>query len=465
MRSEPLVIGGYALFGELASGGMATVHYGRLLGEPGVSRVVAIKRLHAQFAADEEFVEMFTDEGRIASRIHHPNVVPTLDVVSKDSQLYLVMEYVHGETLARLLASSKSKQRRVPPAIAVAVAIDLLHGLEAAHEATDERGQPLGIVHRDVSPHNVMVGTDGVARVLDFGVAKATGRIHLTRDGQLKGKLTHMAPEQLKNTGVDRRTDVYAAAIVLWEALVGRALFDGVNEAVVLSQVMHAIPPPPSGLMADVPQPLDAIVLRGLERTASRRFPTAREMATALERTRLAAGREEIAAWVESLAGARIRKRAEVVARIEQATMGDDAPSEWPTLGAMPASGRVSYPSRARSSSAPSAPASTSTSTADLAHVPAALQSTSSLNDMAGFSARAASDPALRPLSAHPSDSDIVNRAARRRLALVVAAGAVVGLAALVVLLWPRDHPEPAAAASPAPSASAPHDAGRPAAH
>jgi len=161
----------------LASGGMATVHLGRLIGPAGFSRTVAIKRLHDQFASDPQFVSGLLDEARLTARIRHPNVVPTLDVVATGEQVLLVLEYVQGESLSRLLASSNERGERVPLPIVVSIIAGVLHGLQAAHEATSDKGEPLHIVHRDVSPQNVMVGVDGVARVLDFGVAKAVGRL------------------------------------------------------------------------------------------------------------------------------------------------------------------------------------------------------------------------------------------------------------------------------------------------
>src|SRR5580692_2033966 len=197
------IVGRYAIYGELASGGMATVHLGRLLGPVGFSRTVAIKRLHEQFAKDPDFVSMFLDEARLCARIKHPNVVPTLDVIAGDRQLLLVMDYVQGESLSRLFRSAVARGERIPLKVTVAIVSGMLHGLHAAHEAKDERGEPLGIVHRDVSPQNVLVGIDGVARVLDFGVAKARGRLHTTQDGRVKGKLSYMAPEQLRSEAVD----------------------------------------------------------------------------------------------------------------------------------------------------------------------------------------------------------------------------------------------------------------------
>jgi len=195
LPGKPRVIGRYALHAELASGGMATVHVGRMFGLAGFQRTVAIKRLLPNLAREPEFVARFLDEARIAARIRHQNVVPTLDVVAADGEIFLVMEYVEGEPLSRLIRMAP--QNKLPVDVACAIAEAMLAGLHAAHEARDERGSLLQIVHRDVSPQNVIVGTDGVARMLDFGIAKAVGRAHITRDGAIRGKFGYMAPEQL----------------------------------------------------------------------------------------------------------------------------------------------------------------------------------------------------------------------------------------------------------------------------
>jgi eukaryotic-like serine/threonine-protein kinase len=196
--NAPIRVGRYALFDALASGGMATVYLGRLTGAAGFSRTVAVKRLHPNFAKEADFVGMLVDEARLAGRIRHPNVVPTLDVVQLPDELMLVMEYVHGEALSKLLRNVAAAKAQIPLPIASSIMIGSLHGLHAAHEATDERGAPLEIIHRDVSPQNILVGVDGNPRILDFGVARATGRIQATGDGKLKGKLAYMAPEQLR---------------------------------------------------------------------------------------------------------------------------------------------------------------------------------------------------------------------------------------------------------------------------
>ncbi|MEQ9319388.1 MAG: serine/threonine-protein kinase [Polyangiaceae bacterium] len=208
------VLGRYVLCGELASGGMATVHLARHLGPHGFCRSVAVKRLHEGHAKDPDFVAMFLDEARLASRIHHPNVASIIDVISTPSDLCLVMDYLHGESLAQLQRRAEGKPIEVP--IAAAIVVDALRGLHAAHEVTDMDGTKLELVHRDVSPQNLFVGADGVTRVLDFGIAKASSRSQVTRDGQVKGKLAYMAPEQIRSEPADRRVDVFATGVVLW---------------------------------------------------------------------------------------------------------------------------------------------------------------------------------------------------------------------------------------------------------
>ena len=252
MRADPLrsspdqVIGRYALFREIASGGMAAVHLARLMGPAGFSRVVAIKRLHPHLARDPEFLKMFVDEARLAARVQHPNVVPTLDIVAENGELFIVMEYVDGESLARLARLASESGQRIPVPIVAAVMLGALQGLHAAHEARDEDGRPLELVHRDISPQNVLVGVDGLPRVVDFGVAKAVGRSSQTSGGMLKGKLPYMSPEQLLLDPVDRRTDLYAVSIVLWEMLAGRRLFTGGNDWEIASRNKGGILEPPS---------------------------------------------------------------------------------------------------------------------------------------------------------------------------------------------------------------------------
>jgi len=310
-------VGRYLLFDEIASGGMASVHFGRLVGPVGFSRTVAIKRLHAQLAKDPEFVAMFLDEARLVARIRHPNVVPTLDVVQEEGELLLVMEYVQGETLSRLLRRCRTDGELPPIPIIATVLVGVLHGLHAAHEAKGESGRPLNIVHRDVTPQNIVVGADGVPRILDFGVAKATQRSQTTRDGQLKGKVSYMAPEQITSDGVDRRCDLFAAGVVLWEALAGARLFEGETDARVMQKILSGDILPPGIQVNGIPGALDAICLRALCRDPAGRYQTAREMALAIEAASPLAPASEVGEWVERLAHDVMSQRAARVAEVE----------------------------------------------------------------------------------------------------------------------------------------------------
>ena len=298
---------------------MASVHLGRLVGPVGFSRTVAIKQLHPQLARDPDGVSAFLDEARLTARVQHPNVAQTLDVVELPGELFLVMEYVRGETLSRLVRAVVAKGERPPIRVATSIVTDALYGLHAAHEARSERGVPLGIVHRDVSPQNLIVGVDGVARVLDFGVAKAVGRVTTTSDGQVKGKLAYMPPEQISTGQVDRRSDVYAAAVVLWETLTARRLFAADTQGVVIGRILRGEIESPKKYVPELSSELEAIVMRGLALDPNARFATAQDMATELERAAAASPRE-VGAWVESIAGAVLAERATLVAEIESAS-------------------------------------------------------------------------------------------------------------------------------------------------
>jgi serine/threonine-protein kinase len=338
-RDPARTLGRYALLDEIARGGMATVHLGRLGGPAGFSRTVAIKRLHPHLARDAELVTMLLDEARLVGRIQHPNVVSMLDVVTEGDEVFLVMEYVDGETLSRLLKTEDRRGERIPPAIASAILIDTLRGLHAAHEAKNERGEPLGLIHRDFTPHNIMVRRDGTSLVVDFGVAKAAGRLHTTEEGKIKGKLPYMPPEQVRAGALTRRLDVYAAGAVLWEALVGRRVITGASEAEVLEHLLFADLDPPSAVVPGLPAGVDAVVMRALERDAEKRFATAAEMGAALEEALPPALPSRVAAWLEALAGTELATRSGRVAELER---------ELPAAIATTTKGTPTAPDRAR---------------------------------------------------------------------------------------------------------------------
>ncbi|MDQ3036444.1 MAG: protein kinase, partial [Myxococcota bacterium] len=274
--------GRYLLRYEIASGGMATVYLARARGPGGFDRPLALKRIHPHLAKKREFVEMFLDEARLLARITHPNVCSVFDFGEVEGTYYIAMEYLVGQPLVGVLrALEKRPEIASSPrwhALAARIIADAAEGLHAAHELRDESGQPLGVVHRDVSPHNVFVTYDGAVKVVDFGIAWAEGRLHHTQTGSLKGKLAYMAPEQVRGAKLDRRVDVWALGVCLWELLAVRRLFGKRTEVELMQGVMKDPLLPASVVRPGVPLVLDDIALRALERDLDVRFPSARAM-------------------------------------------------------------------------------------------------------------------------------------------------------------------------------------------
>lgn len=259
---------------------MATVHLGRALGAGGFERLVAIKVMHPHIASEPDFVDMFLDEGRLAARVRHPNVVATIDI--QEDPLFLVMEYVEGPTLFMMMRELRKKSEQVPLAIGVRIFLDALAGLHAAHELTGPDGDSLDLIHRDISPQNILVGVDGIARITDFGVARAASRLSSTRGGQVKGKLMYMAPEQVQSAELDRRVDVYAAGAVFWEMLTGQPLFKADNDAGILAKILHG-PSVSPGQFGKVPVGIDGVCMRALKQSPKDRFASAADFSDALE--------------------------------------------------------------------------------------------------------------------------------------------------------------------------------------
>jgi len=316
----PRVIGRYVLCDLIASGGMAAVHLGRFIGVQEFSRIVAIKQLHEHFAGDREFVAMLFDEARLLARIRHTNVVAPLDVELSDSGLFIVMEYVHGEPLSRVLRAAKAP---IPANIACAVMCQVLSGLHAAHEARGPDGRNLDIVHRDVSPQNILVTEDGSAKIVDFGIAKAGWCAHVTSAGDLKGKRSYMAPEQFRGQRVDRRTDLFSAGVVLWEMLTGRRLFTADAPALIEEKVLQGNVPAPSTLVPDLPPELDAVVARALSPDPEQRFKDAHAMAAAIAGSVRLANLLEVGAWASEHAGEALRLRAARILELESVSLDE----------------------------------------------------------------------------------------------------------------------------------------------
>ncbi len=296
---------------------MATVYLGRMVGPAGFSKTVAIKRVHPHFAGDAEFARMLLDEARVAARLQHPNVVSTIDVVASEGELFLVMEHVLGVTLSKLLRACSMQGMRCPPRVATRIVSDVLHGLQHAHEALGADGAPLELIHRDISPQNVVVGADGVSRVLDFGIAKSVGRLQSTREGEIKGKLPYAAPELFGEKAPTQQIDVYAAGVVLWEALAGRRLFTGDSDVEVVGRILHHVVPLVSEVAPDQER-FDAVVARAIAREPSERFPTARAFALALEQCGPLATANEVAELVNRVAGELVTERSRLVAALDR---------------------------------------------------------------------------------------------------------------------------------------------------
>jgi serine/threonine-protein kinase len=318
---------------------MATVYLGRLAGHGGFSRFVAIKQLHPHLAREEQFVQMFLDEARLAAGIHNPHVVPILEVGISKAGYFLVMEFIEGDTLAGLTARALSGGGILPAPVTLRIMVDALTGLHAAHQLTDAEGQPLGLVHRDCTPQNILVGADGSARITDFGVARAASRLAITRPQQVKGKVAYLSPEQAHAMDLDRRSDIFTMGIVLWEALTGRPLFQAETEAVTLSRLVSGPIPSVRSFVPDVPASLDDVCRRALYRDRNRRFRTAAEMAEALER----------AAEVEGFAGVASPRE---LGKFVEATLGADltAQREAVRAGLLSSSGggRITNPHPSR---------------------------------------------------------------------------------------------------------------------
>lgn len=319
-EDPPSTLGAYTLLTKLATGGMATVYVGSKQGVAGFERLVAIKCCHPHLREDQEFVSMFLDEARLAARIHHPNVVATLDVGCTDV-VYLVMEYVEGDSLVALLRFAAQQGIFLPLEIAVRIVTDALTGLHAAHELCGSDGQLLNLVHRDVSPQNILVGVDGVSRISDFGVAFAAARSTVTQDGRIKGKFSYMAPEQVRSHEATRRIDVFAAGIVLWEALTCRRLFRRKDDVATINAVLKGEIPAPSKLASGVPAALDAILFKALQRDPDQRYQTTAEFADALELLPIErATSRAVAAYMESvLDGVLAERRGRIRKASEQA--------------------------------------------------------------------------------------------------------------------------------------------------
>ena len=274
----PEIAGKYQVIAKLGEGGMASVFLAAAHGPVGFSKLSVLKVIRAHLAEDPEILQMFLDEARLAGRLNHSNVVQTYEVGELDGQYVLVMEYLEGQPLRAINRRMRQKAARIPLPLHLKILIDALSGLHYAHELVDYTGTPLNLVHRDVSPHNIIVTYDGQVKVLDFGIAKAAISSQETKSGVLKGKFSYMAPEQFLSETVDRRADLYAMGEILWQVVTGERLWRGLDDAAVVYRVTHGEIPPPSSIVPTVPRELERICMRALATEPRDRYATAAEM-------------------------------------------------------------------------------------------------------------------------------------------------------------------------------------------
>ena len=278
--------GRYVLLERIGSGGMAEVFRAVAHGMEGFQRTFVVKKIRADHSQTNDFVEMFVNEARISALLTHENIVQVYDFGEVDGCYFLTMEYLRGRDLSLVLRKLYGRNTGIDPALAAFVGLQVARGLAYAHNLTLPGGEPLNLIHRDVTPSNIMLLRAGGVKLLDFGIAKSQGRFNVGEDTEIgicKGKLPYLSPEQVNGTAVDRRSDVFALGVVLWEALTGRRLFLGRTDFETMQNVLERPIPPPSTMRPDVPTPLDYIVVRALERDPERRYLSARALADELE--------------------------------------------------------------------------------------------------------------------------------------------------------------------------------------
>ncbi len=273
----------YTMLRRIATGGMGELLLARAAGARGVEKLVAIKRVRPEYAGDPEFVSMFLNEARLAAALDHPNVVRTYDLVEDAGSCFMVMEYLHGESLGRLLNAAVARDERIALPHVVTIGLGVAAGLHCAHERCGVDGRPLGIVHRDLSPGNVFITYEGGVKLLDFGIAKATSRTSITLGPARKGKVAYMSPEQCVGAQVDRRSDIFALGVVLWELSTGRRLFRGDNEFAIMNQITSLDAPSALDHAPELPAALASILARALQRDVQARYQDAMALHDDLE--------------------------------------------------------------------------------------------------------------------------------------------------------------------------------------
>lgn len=416
--------GRYELLKRLAGGGMGEVYLARQRGIDGFQKLLVIKTLLPHLCEDEEFITMFKDEARVTAQLIHPNICQVFEFDQVNGVYYMAMEYLRGDDLRRLWKACEQNGTPLRVPLVCRIIADAAAGLDFAHSLRDAGGQPYNIVHRDISPQNILITFEGGVKIIDFGVAKAAGRAQHTRTGALKGKYSYMSPEQVAGEGVDNRSDIFALGIVLHELLTGRRLFKAESDVQTLARVRECAVPPPSRLNPQLPPGLDAIVLRALSRAPEARFRTAQEFRLALEdwlvQGRMSASSAHLAEFLKLVYAERLDKEARLGPLLGDSGFSGPPPGATPSgqQGATPSSPTVDAPGPA-----PAATVNQRSHSVNVTDAPAVDPST----------ARTWSD-ASSPFSS--------NNRMRVSVAVVVAG---IGVAAVLAMRAPQKTPAKAA--------------------
>ena len=413
-------LGNYELVLRVGRGGMASVWVARERAQTSKDdRLVAVKVMLTELADENEFIKMFLDEVRLVRSIHHPNVVDVYDVGEHDGMMWMSMEWVEGESLHTVIAEA-GKRRAIPPELAVRIIADAAAGLHAAHELKDLDGSLRGVVHRDISPHNILIGTNGTVKLVDFGVAKAVGRIsEATRAGQLKGKFGYMSPEQALGKGVDRRSDIFSLGIVLFELTTSRRLFRGEHDIETLRLVISGAIPKPTLIDPKYPPELERIVLKALERNVSARYQTAAELEhdlrAYLKAERLIVPQSGVAGILKKVLGERIEQRRKAVRASLKAL----------TSGAVPTAQLL-----------PNDPAFTPTGKDRITVSGISTVTGTGLSGLSGLSSTGTSPSSVMRSPLERSEAGVRRSAQRARLSTASILGYAIGLTGLAIALF-----------------------------
>jgi serine/threonine-protein kinase len=464
----PNQLGKYELIARIGKGGMAQVYLARQRGPANFEKVVVVKTIHPHLAAKDSFIEMLLDEARIAALLKHPCVVDIYDLGLEDDTYFIAMEYLSGEPLLTVLRAGRVKSRPLDVHGTARVIADVADGLHAAHELHDNAGHHLELVHRDVTPGNIVVLYNGQVKIVDFGIAKARGRLASETDARkLKGKLGYVSPEQIRGENADRRADIFALGVVMWEALTYRRLFRGNDPGTVLAAIVKEKLRPPSSVRPEVPAALDAICMRALARQPDERYSTAQEMHSDLEAFLTSAGappqRKAIAGYMEAVFAEQIQERARILREMHESSATAGPKDAMAAFAAPPVSGDededsgpgqnedtaddlmggAAGPGAAAQGAAAPAPQTPGDGLAAASNTPSGLLPNATTGEIDGraSSLTVGSSGELAAMRA-PAPTDAAVR--RRRLRIAAVAVVAVGLLAILAVLQDSE-PSPAA--------------------